>query len=270
MHRSAAKTFFAALCAISLAGALSSCSILSPEISPVAVEAETQEPSAEPTAVDTDASFRPVIATAEAGAAQRLLTAAGVNEADKDKAIEAAKQQINATIDIAYPEILVEYPDVVDQFLAIECSIPNDLTPKADEPGRALVACDTDGLRKYMLAPTEIGNSALSSAEASEVNGDYWAVQVTFSKQGSLALETVTDRLTSFPEVPSEYADPTDTDLTWLRLSSASAFKQLAIVAGSVVIAAPQVMSPITDGVIQISGSFSQESAETLAQQLGR
>ncbi|MFC4224780.1 SecDF P1 head subdomain-containing protein [Lysinibacter cavernae] len=265
MHRSAAKTFFAALCAISLTGALSACSILSPEISPVATDPAAPKDTS---VADSSSSFRPVMATGEPGAALRVLESYYVRDADITQALDDAKALINTTVAVGYADVLEEFPNIADQFLALDCSIPlEDRSPQVDNPAEPLVACDVDGMRKYLLAPTEIGSSSLTSVQTVNRDG-YWAITLEFTDDGAQALKAVTSRLTNFPEARSPLADSPDADLAWLGLSSESAFKQLAIVGNALVLSAPQVMSPIPDGVIDISGSFTEESAEELAELL--
>lgn len=73
-----------------------------------------------------------------------------------------------------------------------------------------------------------------------------WGVFLDFDEPGTEKFRTVAQRLVALPGVQNQFA----------------------IVLDGRVISAPRTLAAITDGQPQISGSFTQESAEVLADQL--
>ncbi len=120
-----------------------------------------------------------------------------------------------------------------------------------DEP---LITCEDDGSYKYILGPVEVSGETISDATAGLITNSQgvstgqWGVFITFNEVGTSQFATVTERLYSFPDT-----DPRN---------------RFAIVLDGRVISAPTTQGVITDGKPQISGSFTQESAKTLADQL--
>ncbi|HOB57109.1 MAG TPA: protein translocase subunit SecD [Rhodoglobus sp.] len=121
----------------------------------------------------------------------------------------------------------------------------------ADEP---LITCETDGSYKYILGPVEVTGDTISDAtsglimNSQGVSTGQWGVFITFNDEGTQKFAKVTERLYGFPQT-----DPRN---------------RFAIVLDGRVISAPTTQGIITDGKPQISGSFTQQSAKTLADQL--
>ena len=121
----------------------------------------------------------------------------------------------------------------------------------ADEP---LITCEDDGSYKYILGPVEVSGETISDAtsglitNSQGVSTGQWGVFITFNDEGTTQFASVTERLFGFPDT-----DPRN---------------RFAIVLDGRVISAPTTQGIITDGKPQISGSFTQESAKTLADQL--
>ncbi len=121
----------------------------------------------------------------------------------------------------------------------------------ADKP---LVTCELNpaGNIKYILGPVEVSGDTISNATSGQVTNSQgtttgqWGVFLTFNSKGAKEFAAVTSRLV---------------DLT-------GAQNQFAIVLDGKVISAPATNSAITDGRAQITGSFTQESAKELADQL--
>ena len=90
-------------------------------------------------------------------------------------------------------------------------------------------------------------DDASASINSSSLSGE-WVVNIDFDSEGTKAFADVTRELYANQSTP-----PTD---------------QFAIVLDGLVISAPRVINPILDGNAQITGSFTQEQAETLANQL--
>lgn len=136
------------------------------------------------------------------------------------------------------------------EFLAYDCQNPeNDasLAPK-DQP---LIACDPLGQAKYILGPAELDGTAITDAVSGrDQQSGSWQVQLTMNPEGAEAFGRVSTRLNQN------------------RLANLSPRDQFAFVLDGRVISAPRMNGQILDGRPSISGSFTQESAQALADQL--
>ncbi|GAT73206.1 preprotein translocase subunit SecD [Microbacterium sp. HM58-2] len=136
------------------------------------------------------------------------------------------------------------------EFLAYDCTNPENDAARApqDQP---LVACDPLGQAKYLLGPTELTGTAISDAVAGrDPQSGAWIVQLTMNGDGTEAFGKVSTRLNQN------------------RIDGLSPRDQFAFVLDGSVISAPVMNGQILDGRPSISGSFTQESAKTLADQL--
>lgn len=166
--------------------------------------------------------------------------------AEQEAAVEAATD----------PSDLAQItPSVQAAFDALDCTDPQNLQGGGgDRPDLPLVTCDQTGIAKYVLGPVEVDGTAITSASSglrSGSNGtvsNEWAVQLNLDNDGTRVFRESTGRLNTL-ESPRN---------------------QFAITLDGLVISAPS-LSPgvvITDGRPEISGSFTQSSAATLANQL--
>jgi preprotein translocase subunit SecD len=144
-------------------------------------------------------------------------------------------------------------PAVERQLQTLDCTDPANRTGGGgDDQAKALVTCSVDGTAKYVLGPVEIPGSEISSATsglrttAQGVTTNEWIVQLEFTGDGSQAFSESTQRLVSLSPPQNQFA----------------------MVLDGLVISAPVVNDPITNGQAEISGSFTRESAATLASQL--
>jgi preprotein translocase subunit SecD len=136
---------------------------------------------------------------------------------------------------------------------ALDCTDPANRTGgvngAADE---AFVTCDTEGTAKYILGPVEVEGKHIKSASSGLQQlsngsvGTEWVVNLAFDGEGTTKFADTTTRLYSL-------SDP---------------LNRFAIVLDGLVISAPRVTSVIPNGQAEISGSFTRESAATLANQL--
>lgn len=137
-------------------------------------------------------------------------------------------------------------PQLQAAFQAYDCADPagDAGNAPADQP---LITCDAAGTAKYILGPVEIDGDAISDASAGVVqNSGAWAVNIVFDGEGSESFREISQRL--YPlTAPSN---------------------QFAFVLDGAVLSAPSMNAIITDGRPQITGSFDQETAQTLADQL--
>ncbi|AEG44403.1 preprotein translocase subunit SecD [Isoptericola variabilis J7] len=146
-------------------------------------------------------------------------------------------------------------PELQEQFAALDCSLPeNRVGGGGDDPNAPLVTCSQDGSLKWILGPVEVDGTHLTNASsglrvtAQGVTTNEWAVNMEFDGEGTRLFRETTTRLQAL-ESPRN---------------------QFAIVLDGLVVSAPS-LSPgtiIADGRAEISGSFTRESAATLANQL--
>lgn len=143
-------------------------------------------------------------------------------------------------------------PELQEQFDSFDCAslvtAETNVAPE-DEP---LVTCQDDSSVKYLLGPVEVSGDTIADAGAQmgvtntgAPTGE-WVVTIDFDDEGTEEFADVTTRLVG---------------LTGVR-------NQFAVVLDGRVITAPQTISAITDGNPQITGQFTQETSQTLANQL--
>ncbi|WP_417511954.1 protein translocase subunit SecD [Microbacterium sp.] len=136
------------------------------------------------------------------------------------------------------------------EFLAFDCTNPenNASSAPADEP---LITCDDTGTVKYILGPMELSGDAIDDATSGrDPQSGAWTVQLTLDTHGTKVFGEISQRL---------YQN---------KLDGLSPRDQFAFVLDGKVISAPQMNAQILNGKPSISGSFTQETAETLANQL--
>lgn len=135
---------------------------------------------------------------------------------------------------------------------ALDCSTQFREPGQVDDPALPLVTCDRDRVTKYILGPVELDGTDISKAlsnpvttSTGAVTGSY-AVDLTFTSAGTEKFGTVTTRL--FPlEAPRN---------------------QFAVTIDGYTVTAPAIQAVITAGTAQITGDFTQASADALANQL--
>ena len=143
---------------------------------------------------------------------------------------------------------------VVYDMYTLDCTDPANLVgSQADAAAQPLVACDQEGLVKYVLGPVDVEgihvDSASSGLEALPGGGttNNWVVNIEFDSEGTGIFRDVSQRLYNNPAPQNQFA----------------------IVLDGLVVSAPSMNAPvISDGRAQISGNFTRESANTLANQL--
>jgi len=141
-------------------------------------------------------------------------------------------------------------PKLQAEFLAYDCTAPGNDASKGpqDQP---LIACDPTGTEKYILGPTELTGTAIDNAVAGrDPQSGAWTVQLTMNADGADAFGKVSTRLNQN------------------RIDGLTPRDRFAFVLDGSVISAPTMNGQILDGRPSISGSFTQETATTLADQL--
>jgi preprotein translocase subunit SecD len=158
-----------------------------------------------------------------------------------------------ATAGTTPPPIQPEGTEVTEEFTTafntLDCSVEaNRRGGVADDPDRPLATCDADGAAKYLLSAAVVRGANISDANAVLTTDGLaeWTVLLDFDGEGTAAFADATTDLVDNPE-------PTN---------------QFAIVLDGIVQSAPRVLNPITDGRAQITGDFTQETAQNLAQLL--
>jgi preprotein translocase subunit SecD len=121
-------------------------------------------------------------------------------------------------------------------------------TPAADKP---LVTCNRGMNEKYILGPVEVDGTEISDAQANtetvgQVSTNKWLVNLTFKSKGSGQFADTTTRLYGLTDPRNRFAVTLD----------------------GIVVTAPAVQGVITGGQAQITGSFTQAEATSLANQL--
>ena len=146
-------------------------------------------------------------------------------------------------------------PALQDEYDNFDCATletaATNVAP-ADEP---LVTCNVAGTEKYLLGPVEISGSTIDNATAGMrqsqgVSTGEWVVNITFDDDGTKQFAETTTRLNQF------------------RLDGDDTRSRFAVVLDGKVITAPTTQAAIVDGKPEISGSFTQQSAKILADQL--
>ncbi|WP_433238974.1 protein translocase subunit SecD [Streptosporangium sp. CA-135522] len=137
-------------------------------------------------------------------------------------------------------------PAVLKQFQALDCAKDKGQGAQ-DDPAKQFAACSQDGSAKYVLDKAAVTGTSIDTATAGvdSTTGE-WLVQLSFKGEG-----------------PNQWSKVTTT-----AFNSQPPRNQVAMVLDGVVISAPVIQEPITGGRAQISGSFTQVTAEELAGQL--
>lgn len=141
---------------------------------------------------------------------------------------------------------------VENAYTSLDCSNKTALKAAGRVlPTDYLATCSEDGLTKYLLGPSLVAGTDVSSAQATPVTTGgqvtgAWQINLTFDKKGTAEFATATQAL-------------------YQQTQSKSGTGAFAIVLDGKVQSAPTVQSAITGGQAQITGSFSQTDAENLA-----
>ncbi|BFP56585.1 protein translocase subunit SecD [Streptomyces griseus] len=134
-----------------------------------------------------------------------------------------------------------------EEFAKLDCTDPKQRTDagKNAKPTDTIVACGSNvpgSYEKYILGPAEVSGSDVDDAKgAIEQQTGEWIVSMEFTSKGAKKFQTITSRL-------SQQQPP---------------MNQFAIVLDGEVVSAPSVRTALSKNA-QISGSFTQQSAEDL------
>ncbi|NIZ89815.1 protein translocase subunit SecD [Kineococcus rubinsiae] len=196
-------------------------------------------PSATPSAAPTSAST-----TAPAGADATPTTGTGPGQ-PTDTPSPAPTD--------ASDQVQLQSADVQRLFTQLDCSNPANRTGGiVDDPAKVLVTCSQDGSAKYVLGPAEIEGTQLTNASSGQQTNQQgritggWQVNLEFDSSGATAFQNLTQRISALTQPANQFAAVLD----------------------GLVVTAPSVSSVIPGGKAQITGNFTEASADALAQQL--
>ncbi len=192
--------------------------------------------------------FRPVVQGPEPAAPAAEETpapadATGEPAAPTDPAAPSAPTD-GAVADPSLPEPgapPVSQEEAAAEYATLTCD-PEDTTPEVDLPESFVAACTADGTAKYLLGPAIIEGTQVSDASAGTQQAtSEWVVLLDFDREA---------------------------ESTWAAYTSANVGSNVAFTLDGRVISAPTIQGAITSNPTTITGSFDQESAEELANQL--
>ncbi|MEV7107788.1 protein translocase subunit SecD [Streptomyces atroolivaceus] len=131
------------------------------------------------------------------------------------------------------------------KFTALNCTDEAARAKAGDgvKPEDPTVACSSEGDAKYLLGPAEVSGTDVDDAKAQfDQQRGIWLVSMEFTDKGSKKFQTITKKLSTQQSPQNQFAISLDGE----------------------VVSAPQVNETLS-GSAEISGSFTQQSAEDLA-----
>lgn len=157
---------------------------------------------------------------------------------------------------VADPSSLVQItPELQEDFDTVDCAAENLASDVAGAPAaEPVVVCSADGFEKYILGPVELTGAQVAEASSGPEVGaggqptGAQEVRLGFDDEGRQNFAEISSRLFGYPE--------------------GSPQNRFAILLDGEVISAPGINNVISDGSASITGNFTAESAETLANQL--
>ena len=144
--------------------------------------------------------------------------------------------------------------DIRTDFGSFDCATLDATGANVAPAAQPLITCDDSNTFKYILGPVEVAGETISDASARVQTNSQgastgrWAVYIEFNGTGTQQFADVTTRLFSYPQ--------------------GDVHNQFAIVLDGRVISAPTTNAIISDGKPEISGSFTEDTAKALADQL--
>ncbi|MCM1012562.1 MULTISPECIES: protein translocase subunit SecD [unclassified Brevibacterium] len=143
--------------------------------------------------------------------------------------------------------------EIINQYTELDCTNPENRTGGVQQPAdEPVVSCAQDGSAKYVLGPVELSGDHLTDATfgyaagANGVQTNQPAVNLEFDDTGREIFKQITSAITGLQQP----------------------YNQFAISLDGLVLSAPTSNAVITDGRAEISGNFTLDEAQTLANQL--
>lgn len=216
----------------------------------------------DPGPIDPDQAQLDPEQPADAAAAEEATDQAGEPQADDFEAAareaadldgdgELSSEPETEPADNSDPAWVTE--ELLHDAYLLDCTDPENLVGGLhDDAAAPLVTCSSDGTGKFLLGPVDVEGTRVSSAtsglEVTEAGTttNNWQVQLAFDGEGTTEFADTSRRLVGL-EPP---------------------LNQFGIVLDGLVISAPRMNDVIPNGEASISGGFTRESANTLANQL--
>jgi preprotein translocase subunit SecD len=149
-------------------------------------------------------------------------------------------------------------PELYREFERTDCTAPQSPEEREEQDAdSAVVACEPETGTKYLLGPVEIQGTGIEDASygtAQNSTGaslNQFAVNLQFGPEATERFRVLSERLYGIGS--ASQGDPRS---------------QFAILLDGEVVSAPQMNAVISDGQAQITGSFTEEQARFLAEQL--
>jgi preprotein translocase subunit SecD len=143
-------------------------------------------------------------------------------------------------------------PELQQKFAALDCSNTTALQGGTDDPDKPLVTCASDGGLKYILGPVVLSGTDIKDASAGLQalpgggTSNAWAINLTFNGHGAKIFRDLSSKLINLPSPRNQFASVLD----------------------GLVLSSPYFSGVIPNGQAEISGNFTQQSAQALANQL--
>src|SRR4051794_4702597 len=203
--------------------------------------------------------FRPVLAgpeaatqaatdsaSASASASGSATDSAAATPTDSAAASPTDSAAATPTGAVADPSLDPNRPPVTQDeaaaaYATLTCDT-NDTTSDTARPDDYVAACTQDGTAKYLLGPTIIeGTDVTDASSGTQQTTGEWVVLLDFNNKA---------------------------ENTWAQYTAANVQKNVAFTLDGRVISAPTIQSAINSNPTTISGSFTQTTADELANQL--
>jgi preprotein translocase subunit SecD len=201
---------------------------------------ESPSPAPSPTAPEpspTDASASP------------SPTEPAASEEPSPEATDEPTEPAEEAAPVEQPETPVQAQENDAEFqeraLRLDCTLAeNRAGGTPDDQELWLATCDRDGFGKYLLQPAFIKGTQVTNAQAQlDPQTNRWSVSLTFDAEGSRALAEISGDIWDNPPPQNQFA----------------------IVLDAIVYSAPEFIEPIGGGQAQITGDFTVEEANDLA-----
>ncbi|WP_406098627.1 protein translocase subunit SecD [Streptomyces sp. NBC_01013] len=221
-----------------------------PTPTPSASSTDKASPSAKPSASASDKASSPsakpgASATTQGRAVTGALKADSTPTPKASATPKAATTPEASSTPTASAAEQAAAADLQKKFAALDCSSKASRS-KASQGTKStdtVVACEQDGSAKYVLGPAEVSGTDVDSAKAAiNQQSGQWIVQMEFTSGGAKKFHTTTGKL-------AQQQSPQN---------------QFAIALDGEVVSAPSVSTALSASA-EISGSFTQQSAEELA-----
>lgn len=195
--------------------------------------------------------------SSDVSAADGAATDAPDSESETDAPTQAPAEPEAPAVDpfTVTPELQLEFQN-------LDCFNPAASQAAAEAPAdQPIVACSQNGVERYILGPVELDGSNIDNADAAfqtsqaGVSTGQIEVQLTLDSEGATLFRDITERLYQY-------------NIQGTTGVSADNRARFAMVLDGQVISAPTVQGIIREGIAQITGGFTMEEAQELANQL--